>query len=490
MSDEHIPQDIEVSVPDPIPVPPPQQPEEFPVGGPWRELGEVVWLSFPIIITMASYTVMQFCDVRMLGRHDVNELAAVMPASSCFYLLATLLMGTLSIVRTFVAQSLGRGRKRDAPAYVWQGIYLSLIWGAVALIAWPFAERFFDAAGHAAEIRPLEVSYFRIMLLRVPALGLWFALAGYYQATKRPVVPMIAALVGAAANILGNYALIFGAWGFPEMGITGAAIATVLASALQAAWLLVPFLGRRERAEYGTGSAWRFDRARCWQLTRFGFPAGAGWAVTQASFTLFFMWIIGSLGKEALAANNAAFQVLHLSFMPAIGLNIGVQAIVGHHIGMGDRAGAKRRAYRATGLAIAFMVTMGALFVIFRETLIDQFLPDDLAKDAVARVVEMGGTMLIIGAVFQAFDAVAIVSHGALKGAGDTRFPMFVNIICSWGVFVPLAWYLTQVRGMGVVGAWLPLPIQVVLSGGINFWRFASGAWRKIDIFEGERPKE
>ncbi len=469
--------------PDPLLLPEPP-PGIIPKSNAWRELADVLWLSFPIVITMLSYTAMQFIDVLMVGNHSKSELAAIGPATSSFFLVASFLMGTLSITNTFVAQCVGRGEKRAGPPYVWQALYLSLIWGAVAFFLWPVAPRFFDWAGHAPEIREFETLYtLRDAGLDVPAVGFCHALSAFYQATRRAGIPMVAALVGNTFNVVANYALIFGNWGFPDMGIEGAALATVISSYLQATLMMAVFLGERMHREYRTRRAFAFSPRKFWQLVRVGIPAGATWVLENASWTLFLLKVIGELGEDALAAQNAAMQIIHLSFMPVLGLDVAVQAIVGQHIGMRDYAGAKRRAYRAMGVAVAYMVSMGVLFVVFRSWFIAQFVSSDLSTEAAERVVAMGSTMLIFGAVFQAFDAVGIVSYGGLKGVGDTRYPMVMTVAVAWLVFLPLSVYYTHYLRMGVAGAWLAVTIYVALLGVIYFTRFHSEAWRKIDIF-------
>jgi len=323
------------------------------------------------------------------------------------------------------------------------------------------------------------------MLLRVPALGCWIALSGFYQATKRPVVPMVVGLIANALNLVLNYVLIFGRLGFPEMGIKGAAVATVIATFVQAGLMLFLFVGPRTHGEYGSRNKIGVELAKLWRIIRVGLPSGLHWSLESACWTLFLLKVIGSLGSAALAAHSAVIQVIHFSFMPVIGLNIGVQAIVDHHIGMGDHDGAMRRVYRALALAFVFMVTMGVLFLIFRRNLIGFFCRGEASAD----IIVMGGTMLIFAAIFQAFDSAAIICHGALKGAGDTLFPMCASIICGWCVFLPLAAILTYKFELGVAGAWLGVTIYIACLACINFWRFASGAWRKIDIFEGQKAE-
>jgi len=474
--------DIPVPAPDPMPVPEPV-PELAPTANAWRELGEVLWLSFPIIMTMLSYTAMQFADVMMVGWHSRSELSAVGAASSCLFLIGSLLMGTLSIANTFVGQSVGRGRPRDGPRYVWQAVYLALVWGAVALLLGPLAPVIFAWGGHAPHIQHHEITYFTIGLFRLAPVGLIYGLSAFYQATKRPVVPMAAAIAGGIVNVALNYILIFGKLGLPEMGIRGAALATVLASCFQAVLIFGAFLSRPTHRVYGSRTAWDLDLGKMWRMIRFGIPAGLTWSLENASWTLFVMKVIGSLGEDALAAQNATIQILHMSFMPVIGLNIGIQAIVGQHIGMGDHDGAKRRAYRALAVGVGFMVFMGIMFVLFRRPLIGLFCRRGTGEG----IIRMGGTMLIFAAMFQAFDALFIMSYGALKGAGDTRFPMFVTIACNWLMFIPLAMLFVFVLKMGVAGAWLAVTLYIAVAGCITFRRLAGDAWRRIDIFKAAR---
>jgi len=480
--------DLPLPAPDPVAMPEPLL-ELSEQAGAWRELGEVLWLSFPIIISMLSYTLMSAADALMLSRHSKPELAGVTAAAPFFFTFSTLMMGTLSLTNTFVSQSIGRGRKRDGPGYVWQALYLGAAWSAVVLCFIPVVPFVFRTVGHAPHLQVHEVTYARHILLRMPAVAVYCSVAAFYQAIKRPVVPMITALVANTFNVGANYVLIYGKLGFPELGIKGAAIATVLGSCLDAGLLLAFFLGARANAEYGTRSARRLDYTRMWQLLRSGVPSGFTWFLENISWLIFVWIIIGKqFGEDGIAANGAAIQVLHLSFMPVVGLNIGIQAIVGHHIGLGDHAGAKRRAYRAIALALSYMITMGGLFFLFRRPLMGWFVKPGLTPEAAGRFVRMGTTMLVYGAIFQAFDATVIVSYGALKGAGDTFFCMWATVICSWCVFIPASWMLTRWANMGVGGAWLGLTIYIALLAAVTLGRFHSEAWRKIDIFKDVAP--
>ncbi len=448
------------------------------------DLREVIRISLPIIIGMASHTAMTFADALMVScLPDGNrQLAAIGPAGSAFFTFAVLVLGTGRGTATFVSQSFGRGRHRDCARYAWQGLYLALLAQAVAGALWPVAPRFFGLFPHDPDIRGLETSYFQIRLLHIFGTASYAVLSSYFQGTHRTKTPMVCAIVANAINLVANYILIFGKLGLPAMGLRGAAIGTVIASYVQAGALLYFFLRVAERRRYGTNRNIGFDPARFARLMRVGLPIGISFMLNLGSWAIFALFIIGSLGSNMMAAHTACINLMRLSFMPAVGLNQGVTALVGRYIGEKDLAKAHRCYHAALVLGIGYMMFMGAIFFLFRHRLIGIFSDKP-------EIVAAGATILIFAAIFQAFDGLDIITHGALRGAGDTVFPATIAIIMSWLVFLPLAYVLTQVIDWGVAGAWLAATINVTIISIILFARFSGGKWHEIDVFRGIDPE-
>ncbi|MFP4057439.1 MAG: MATE family efflux transporter [Candidatus Brocadiia bacterium] len=444
----------------------------------WADFKEVLGISFPVIVAMASHTAMRFVDTWMLAAYGADELASVGPAASMAFTLIAFVMGTAGCTSTFVAQSVGMGRHEECARYTWQGVYFGLVAQVVAVPVLLAGPVIFELFGHEPRLQELETLYFRVRLGHVAATAAYASISSFFQGIGRPSVPMWAALIANLFNALADYVLIFGKLGLPAMGIGGAAIGTSLAMYVQAALLLGWFLCERNHRRFRTRSHYAFDAGRLWRLLAIGAPAGASFMLGVATWALFTNLLIGPLGRNALAANNVTHAILGLSFMPAVGINKGVTVLVGQYIGRRDIPAAKRRAYLGVGMAMGYMVCMGLLFVIFRTSIVRLF------RDEPA-IVEAGSTMLVLAAVFQAFDALGIVCNGALKGAGDTRFPVVVGIASGWGVLLPLGYLLTYPLGLGYVGAWSAAAIHIALVGSLFFWRFASEAWRKIDIFKG-----
>ena len=446
----------------------------------WHDLREVLGLSFPIIVAMASHTAMGFVDTWLLAGYGPNELASVGAAGSVVFTFIAFVFGTANCTSTFVSQSIGRGQPADCARYTWQGIHFGLMAQVVAVPLALAGPLIFTAFGHEATIQGLETSYFRIRLTHVAGTAAYASLTSFFQGTGRPVIPMIVALIANLFNALLDCLLIYGLWGCPKLGIVGAGAATAVASYLQVALLLFVFLRSATHERFWSRTTWRFDLGRFRQLMRVGAPAGLSFMLHVASWAIFTNVLIGRLGRNVLAANNVAHAIIGLSFMPALGLNKGVTVLVGQYIGSKDIPAAKRRAYVAIALAMAYMFMMGILFVTFRDPIMRVFTHN-------AEIIQVGSTLLILAAVFQAFDALGIVSHGALRGAGDTHFPAVIDIASGWLLLLPLGYVLTFTFRLGYVGAWSAAAFQIAIVGIIFFLRFASEAWRKIDIFAGSR---
>ena len=440
------------------------------------ELGDVIWLSFPIVVTVMSRVVMQFVDALLLSMYGQGELAAVVPAAMTVMVVGAIIIGVLSCNTTFVSQVLGQGQPRLGSRYTVHAIYAGFLLQLIFLPAIPLAGRIFGFFGHAQEVQVLEVQYFRIRMLHLGSLGVSIACATFFQAVGRPKVPMVAAIVGNAANVFGNWLLIFGNWGLPELGIRGAAIATVAGGYIQAGILLAVFTSWRYHRKYRTRRWLPFEWSMMAQLLRVGVGSGITMLLDIGSFAVFINFVVGRLGGAILAGNNAAMQLLHLAFVPAMGLNVGVTALVGRHIGAGNIPRAKRSAYVGMGLAGGSAVLFGLGFVLFRRQLIGIF-SDDPAT------VRAGGTILCYMALFLISNALAMVSHGALKGAGDTKWPAIMWALVAWLFFVPLGLILGNRAVLGLHGAWLAATLYIWLLDAFLISRFVSERWRHIDIF-------
>ena len=437
-------------------------------------------MAWPIMLGAMSFVIMDFVDKVFVSRLGLDNLAAVGSAGIWAYTLGVFFVGIAGCVSTFSAQSIGRGKKENCSRYAWQGIYISIAAGSTVLLMWPLSRPLFEPMGHTPEVLELELTYFRIRVLGFAFVAWQAALAAFFQSIGRPIIPMYAALVGNISNIVLDYVLIFGKFGAPELGIAGAAIATVVSMGLQVALLHAVFLNDEVDREYGSRSAWRFDLVKARDLFAIGWPSGVSGFLDVASWSIFTSFIIGGFGTVQLAAHTAAISFMHLIFIPAMGLSMATTPIVAQWIGRGEIRIAKSRAYTAMRLAIVFMVTVGVTLAVFGPYLMRIFSSDP-------EIIRLGHALLVLAAIFSGFDAITIVLVGALRGAGDTRWMMIALSIGAWGVSLPLAWLFAHPLGLEARGAWIGATIYIILLSGVFFRRFHGEAWRDIRIFSEDR---
>ena len=449
----------------------------------WAGLREVVRMAWPIMLGAMSFVIMDFVDKVFVSRLGVDNLAAIGSAGIWSYTLGVFFVGVAACVSTFTSQSLGRGNREDCSRYAWQGIYISLFAGAFVVVIWPISGPLFQSMGHAPEVTDLELSYFRIRILGFAFVAWQAALASFFQAVNRPIVPMYTTLAANIANIVLDYILIFGKFGMPAMGIEGAAIATVISLGIQVVLLQVLFLGADIDREYASRRTWRFDWTKARDLFAIGWPSGVGGLLDVASWSVFTSFIVGAYGTVQLAAHTAAINFMHLMFIPAMALSMATTPIVGQWLGRGNVRVAKARAYTATKLAMVVMVTIGVTLAVLGGLLMRVFSSDP-------EVIQLGHLLLIFAAIFAGFDAVTIVLAGGLRGAGDTRWMMVALSVGSYGVSLPLAWLFSGPVGLEARGAWLGATIYIILLSGVFFVRFHREAWRGIKIFSEDREGE
>ncbi len=438
---------------------------------------EVFYMSWPIVLGSLSFTVMEFCDKFMVAQLGTVPLAAVGSGGVWSYTMSTLLLGIVGCTGTFVAQSYGKGKLEDCAKYTWQGIYMAFLSLFLAGVLAIISDELFLWMKHSPEVTHQELIYFRIRLFGYFPMAVGYALSSFFPSISRPRVPMYAAILGNVINLGLNYLLIYGKFGFPRMEIAGASLATVISQWIQTIMLFAMFLSPGLHQKYGTRTYFHFDFRRMKELFRIGLPVGLAMFLDIFNWSIFTGFIIGRFGDVSLAAHNIAISFMHLCFMPAVAVSIGVSAIVGQWLGRRQIQVAKQRVHVSLFLCMGYMVTMGFLLAVFGERLIYHIFSKD------TEVVQLGHRLLILAALFQVFDAMNITCSGALRGAGDTHWVMWAMVITAYCFFLPLAVVMGIVLGWGALGAWVSATLYTIVLGLVLIGRFLSERWTKIIIF-------
>ncbi len=454
-------------------------------------LGEVLRLSWPASLTMLNGTILQFVDGLMVSFRGPEPFSAQFIASVFAFVPVSLALGTLTVVNTFVSQNLGAGRLQRCAQYTWAGVVVALgYWVAVAVLI-PLAGPIFALVGHAENIRALEAMYFRYLIAGMGFFLVSRVLEQFFFGIHRSGIVLLSSLMSNLINVALNYVLIFGKLGFPALGLEGAAIGTVASTGLLVVILLAIFLSPRMHARFATRSIRTVKRSECNDLVRIGWPAGVRFCNGMLCWTVFVSVLVGMFGKMHLAANAAAQRYMSLSFMPTLGIGIATTALVGRYIGSGRADLARRRAHTAARTALVYTTFCGAVFLLLRHPMVSVFVnlpasaklsPQQVA-DQTNEIIAIGGRIMVCGVVFQIFDALCIVFIGALRGAGDTFWPMIVTGLLSWGLLVAggtaMVFFLPQLTSMG---PWIVASAYMCVLGLVMAWRFESGAWQKFDL--------
>jgi MATE family multidrug resistance protein len=406
------------------------------------------------------------------------------------------LMGFISLVNTFVSQSIGAGRREGVARYAWAGLWLAVASWLLVMVPWGLAMPWaFERMGHSPELRRLELQYGQVLVFGAIAGLSAKAMSNLFFGLQRPRLITVAAIAGNIVNVLLNYALIYGeeglpSWGWPgvpfapRLGVMGAAIATVCGTAVELMLPLSLFLFGRLSRDLGVRAAWRPRWHELRDLLRLGWPVSIQFGNEIICWAIFMTVLVGHFGELHLTAGWSTLRYMHLSFMPAVGFSVATTALAGRYIGAGKPDLAANRAHWALGMAMAYMTACGLVMALFRGSLVGVFVSDGQPEVA-NEVLAIGSRLMICAAVFQTFDAVGIVYTGALRGAGDTVVPGVATIVLSWTLIVGLgAWLAWNRPGLASVGPWIGASAYIIVYGVWMALRFERGAWRRIRLLE------
>ncbi len=447
------------------------------------ELRSVIAMSVPIVITMCSRMAMDVSDFVMITFLGDDAQAAMLPAQVLLWSYIVLGMGIVTIVSTFVSQSLGRDRRADCGAYAWQAVYLALGFAAIGLALRPFVLPLVEWIGHDPAIQRLEVEYIQVAILTVAPTLAVSALSNFFNGVHRPQVTMWATIEGIAVNAVASLVLIFGIGGLPRLGIAGAAWGTLIGNVYQVLRLMLRLCGPAYHREFQTRSSWRPDRGKMLNILRTGGPQGVQFVSDVVVWAVFINVLVGTcFGKVHLIATNVVWQYMRISFMPCLGVGIALTSLVGRALGEGNPELAMRLTRNAVTGMVGFMGTCALVFFFGRRELISLF------NDAPA-VVTIGSQVLICAAIFQVSDALCLGYNSALRGAGDTFWPSMVFIITHWVVVIGGGWLMVySVPHWGSVGPWIAATALIVLLGVLLWGRWQGRKWMKINIFCHDAP--
>lgn len=437
-------------------------------------------LAVPLIITSASFTVQNFCDRMFLAWYSPAALQAAVPAGILFFTLVCGFMSTAALANSLVAQYYGSGDLHSCSRSVAQAILLALFSFPLILLLIPVGLWMLSLSGHAPEVMAAEKTYFTILMSGGLFLPLSSAVGSFFSGRGLTRVIMLCALLGTGVNLILNWLLIFGVGPFPEMGIAGAALASVISGFISPVIMLILYFSKKNSRLYDTRRLFYFDAPLFRRLLRFGIPSGIHMALDIGAFSLFVL-LVGRLGETSFMAANIALSVNMIAFMPAIGIGQAAGILVGQHMGRRDLDGASAVGWKAVHVGLMYTTCAALTFVLMPEVYVRLFARGDAPFDDIFHLARI---LLGFAAGWGLMDATNLIISGALRGAGDTHFVMWYETSMAWFFFAAGELLIVLVLKWGVLAAWAWALVYICLLAFGMIARFRSKRWQLIELIE------
>ena len=429
-------------------------------------------LGLPLVGSHIAQMALHVVDTIILGWYGVTELASVVLGGSCFFVIFILGAGFAQAVMPMVAQALGRGDETEVRRAARMGMWLSMLFGFMCYPLFWWSEHILLRLGQKPEVAAHAADFLRIAGLgMVPAL-LVMALKSYLAALERTQVVLWVTVAAVFVNGLICYPLVFGRWGAPEIGVEGAAIASLAVQVMTlvllvayAAWL--PFARRFHLFQ----RFWRPDWHAMGLVFRLGLPIGLT-GLAEAGLFQATALMMGWIGTVELAAHGIAMQVTSIGFMMHMGLSNATTVRTGRFAGAEDWGNLRRGGVVAITISAVVGVAQIAIYLIYAEPIVGLFI--DRSSVEAPQILAFGSVLLAYAAAFQMMDAGQVLALGLLRGVQDTRVPMWIAAVSYWLIGVPAGWWLAFRADWGGVGLWSGLVIGLFFAASALMFRFWS----------------
>ncbi len=422
---------------------------------------------------------MIFTDRYFMSQIDPVHMAASLGGGVAAFFSFCFFVGLLSYANALAAQYLGAGEPERCPKVVSQGMILTVISIPVLSLITFLVAGIFETMGHEPEQVELERIYYLILMSGVLITLAKICISSYFAGIGRTHVVMICDVFGLIINVPLSYAMVFGKFGFPALGIVGAGLSTVVATFL-ALLLFVAFYFRKEHREtFSVLQSFTLDTRILKRFWRFGFPSGMELFLNVAAFNLFLL-MFQSYGVAAGAAAAIVFNWDILSFIPMIGLSVGVISLIGRFVGARDMTRVNEAMTAAFVIALTYTALLAFVYVTFRYPLVEVFAPPSGDFTAIR---ELSVFMMIGLSSYVMADAIILVSSGVLRGAGDTRWLMIASVSLHWAMLLA-QFLIIRVYKLSPKVSWIVLCLLVFAIAAVFAWRLIKGRWRDPEVLE------
>ncbi len=432
----------------------------------------ILALALPTIGGMTSQNILNLVDMAMVGTLGAPALAGVGIGSFLNFMAFAAIAGLASAVQATAARRVGEGRHAETALALNGGLYLCWLIGLPLTVAlFLFAPAIVGLMNSDPAVLREGVAYFQIRLLGIIAVGMNFSFRGYWTAVKNTRLYFTTLLTMHTVNIALNYILIFGKFGAPALGTTGAAIGTAASLWLGSA---IYFWHGHRRARPAGFLDHLPGREQLLSLLRLGIPSSLQQLFFAAGFTMLF-WIVGQIGTQELAVTNVLINITLVAVLPGMGLGLAAATLVGQALGRGDAEDAYRWAWDVCRVGVYIFTTLGLAMLLFPTLLLGVFLHEP-------ELLALGSTPLRLIGLGVVLDGIGLILMQALLGAGASAAVMRISVGMQWLLFLPLAWLLGPVLGNGLLAIWLLFVGYRALQTGLFITLWRRREWAQIRV--------
>jgi len=435
--------------------------------------GRVFRLAFPLMLGMMSQVILNVVDAIMVGQLGAAALAAA-GVGSMVWMVVALTFGSLGTgTQIIVSRRWGEKDREAASAALLNSLIITIPIGLLLTSLAIFETLpFIDFLVKQPHVRELTTNYVRIRFLGLCFLLFATSFLSYFDGVSKTRARMDYMIIIVSLNVVLNYLLIFGKFGFPRLEVSGAALATTLSLAVGALYILIRALQDDTLRHHPFFCRNHVDFGVIRNTIRFALPKSGRMFFIFTSFLLF-LKIIGMIGVADLAASNILLAILSFSFMPGWGIGMAGSTLIGQALGGKKYKGARHFGWASVRFGMLFMGLSGACFILFTRPILSLFTPD-------TNVIDAGIVPLIILGSVQLFNAIGVILAGCLEGAGATHWVMKMDFIIQWIILLPLAYLLAVVLDWGSVGAWTSIGFGMILYSLVMIRKFQGDSWMNI----------
>ena len=436
----------------------------------YQDHSRAIWkLGLPLILSNVAQFAIHMTDTIMLGWYNVTALAASTIAGTLIFLTFIVGAGFAQAVTPLVAAAAEENNDVQVRRVTRMGLWLSIFYGLAVTVPFFWSQDILIAMGQDPDVAEQAHLYLQIVIWQlIPAL-IVMTLKSFLAAMEHTAIILWATIGTAVLNGFMNYALIFGNWGMPELGIQGAAIASLMVNLVTVLILVIYTL--RVLPQYQLfKNFWRSDAEIMKRVYRLGWPIGLT-SLAEGGLFAASAIMVGWIGALELAAHGIAIQLVSMTFMVHIGFSQAATVRAGRALGRHDELALRRGGITAIGISALYAFVTSIIFVVFPETLVGLFI--DPTEPERGNLLRIGVSLVLVGALFQMVDGLQVIVLGLLRGVQDTTVPMFMAAVSYWLIGLPVSYILAFWMGLGAVGLWLGLVVGLGVAAlllSLRFW--------------------